>query len=457
MLLIGHRNGDFNNDNCLDLVIANQGTDEIGISLGFNYPTFLIKKDSTPASVTNNDLNNANILDLVVVDMKAMNILVFIGKENGLFADSMVYRTGIGSSPISAKIGDFNNDFHLDIAVAHSKNDSIGILYGYGNGTFADRIIYSTGSNSAPISVTVGSINRDDYSDMVVALSGTNQLAIFMGYNNGVSDWPQCHSVGSGKGPVSACIDEFNVNYRTDIILVNQVSEVVTILFDYDNESFSKIKVFKPVTGSLPTTVSIDGLNNDGYLDMTVILTGINSVALLFDYDNGNFTESMVWSTGDGSCPTNVALGDVNSDNLIDIVTANYQTDSVEVLCQDKRQMFLNQITYSTGTNSYPRSVIVADFNSDDHKGGKTDFFDLNLKKIKEIRKNQKNQENPNDLMKIELYSHPFKPKCKKCDKIHLWKKYYTDMNMLVILTLREIWNFKGSKQLPVYLEQETE
>ncbi|CAF4733073.1 unnamed protein product, partial [Rotaria magnacalcarata] len=54
-----------------------------------------------------------------------MNILVFIGKENGLFADSMVYRTGIGSSPISAKIGDFNNDFHLDIAVAHSKNDSI--------------------------------------------------------------------------------------------------------------------------------------------------------------------------------------------------------------------------------------------------------------------------------------------------------------------------------------------
>ncbi|CAF4041665.1 unnamed protein product [Rotaria magnacalcarata] len=28
---------------------------------------------------------------------------------------------------------------------------------------------------------------------------------------------------------------------------------------------------------------------------------------------------------------------------------------------------------------------------------------------------------------------------------------------MLVIPTLREIWNFKGSKQLPVYLEQETE
>ena len=45
----------------------------------------------------------------------------------------------------SLAVGDFNNDTHLDIVVANYGDNNIGVLLGYGDGSFANQTTYSTG------------------------------------------------------------------------------------------------------------------------------------------------------------------------------------------------------------------------------------------------------------------------------------------------------------------------
>ena len=95
------------------------------------------------------DFNSDNRLDIVVANVNGGNVGVFIGYGDGTFSDMIPYLTGSHSGPVSVAVSDFNNDGRLDIAVANSGTDNIGVLFGNGNGTFSSQSTHSTGSDSA--------------------------------------------------------------------------------------------------------------------------------------------------------------------------------------------------------------------------------------------------------------------------------------------------------------------
>ncbi|CAF4446591.1 unnamed protein product, partial [Adineta steineri] len=75
----------------------------------------------------------------------------------------------------------------------------------------------------------------------------------------------------------------------------------------------------------------------------------------------GTFLAQTIYTTDTN--PSSVAVADVNSDNLPDIIVANYGSNNVGVLINAGSGTFLAQTTYSTDTNPY--SAAVADVNSD--------------------------------------------------------------------------------------------
>ena len=89
------------------------------------------------------------------------------------------------SHPHSVAVDDFNNDSWLDIAVAYSGTNKIGIFIGYGNGSFSPSIMYSTGEFSRPISVAVGDINHDHWMDIVVANYDSHTVGVLLGHGDG--------------------------------------------------------------------------------------------------------------------------------------------------------------------------------------------------------------------------------------------------------------------------------
>src|SRR5256885_667338 len=89
------------------------------------------------------------------------------------------------SQPRSVAVADLNNDHHLDIVIANYGTNSIGILLGFGNGSFQDQTTYSTGYDSIPYSLAVADFNKDNQLDIAVANYGTDNIGILLGYSNG--------------------------------------------------------------------------------------------------------------------------------------------------------------------------------------------------------------------------------------------------------------------------------
>jgi hypothetical protein len=414
--------GEFNNDNQSDMVVANSGTDNIQVALDYSKGAFISKitystgSDSYPNFVTTADFNKDNRLDIAVANFWADNINVFLGFGNESFDEASVHSTDLASFPESLAVGDFNNDTWMDIAVANSGNDNIGILLGfdfatflnqtinvpggvptpfrlavadfnndhqwdivvanrdiaivgiylgYGNGTFSQQISYQTGYSSSPISVAVGDFNSDNQLDIVVANSDDNNIGLFLGYGNGSFQPQQTLSTGSSSYPVSLAVGDFNNDSRLDIVVVNQNSDNVRIYLSYGNGTFATPIVYRLPSNSYPNWVVAGDLNNDKILDIAVANYYRDSIAILFGYGNGSVGKLITLSTGYYSGPSTIALADLNQDNLPDIAVANNEAQNIQVYFGYGNGTFVLQTTYSTGSSSYMNMIVAQDVNND--------------------------------------------------------------------------------------------
>ena len=86
------------------------------------------------------------------------------------------------SNTISLISGDFNNDAKIDLMVANRGDNTVGLLFGNGNGTFMHQILYTTGID--PSSFVSGDFNGDSRLDVGVVNALGNDVAILLNHCN---------------------------------------------------------------------------------------------------------------------------------------------------------------------------------------------------------------------------------------------------------------------------------
>ncbi|CAF3572625.1 unnamed protein product [Rotaria socialis] len=164
--------------------------------------------------------------DIAVINGNEKNVGVLLGYGNGSFAAQTTFPTGM--NPWVIAVGDFNNDTRLDIVIANGPNTTISVLLGYGNGTFATQTTFSTSNN--PQAVTVGDLNKDNRLDIVAANFDSATVGVFLGYGNGT--FANQSTFSTGNSPQSVTVGDFNNDTRLDIAVANDGANSVGILLN---------------------------------------------------------------------------------------------------------------------------------------------------------------------------------------------------------------------------------
>ncbi|CAF4827256.1 unnamed protein product, partial [Rotaria sp. Silwood2] len=364
--------GDFNNDGHLDIAVANYGTNNVGILLGhgngsFEIPVTYFLPYSIPYSIAIGDFNNDQQLDIAVTNYDTNGVSILIGYANGTFASPMTFSTGLGSYPYAVVAGDFNNDNQLDIVVTNSGTDTVGVFLGYGNGSFEKQETYFIGASSRPSYVALGDFNNDQQLDIAVSNTGTYNISIFIGFGNGTFAIIATHSISSKSSPFGIAVGDFDKDNQSDIVVANAETNSILLLTGYATKPSKTPNTYSTGVGADSYYMVTADFNNDNQLDLAVVNFGVDNIGIFLGYGNGSFAKQVTYSTGDGSAPATVAIGDINNDNLLDIVVANLHSDDFGVLLGYGNGTFANIRSYFLGVASSAIAVAVGDFNKDNH------------------------------------------------------------------------------------------
>ena len=327
----------------------------------YNQITYSTGATSSPYSVAVVDVNSDNKPDIIVANSGTDNVGVILNAGNGTFLNQTTYSTVTGSSPFSAVVVDVNGDTKPDIVVANSGTHNVGVLLNAGNGTFLAQTIYSTGGTSAPRSAVVYDVNGDNKPDIIVANTGTPNVGVLLNAGNGT--FLAQTTYASGASPRSIDVADVNGDNKPDIIVMNNGGPTVSVLLNAGNGTFLAQTAYSTGAGSTPRLISLGDLNGDNRTDIVVANSGTNNVGVLLNAGNGTFPVVTGYTTGGTSAPRGVALGDVNGDNTLDIIVGETGANSVGVLLNAGNGTFLAQTTYTVGTQPY--GVEVADVNGD--------------------------------------------------------------------------------------------
>ena len=334
--------GDFNRDKSVDIALANQNGRSVSLFFGLGNGTFSSQKlysvnpNAVLHSITVSDINNDTLLDILIADYNQLDssIAIFYGFGDGNFTLPTIYSTGLNSRPYSIATADFNNDKKVDLAVTYWNKDSIGVFIQVNSEPFASSESFPTGFQSQPKSVALGDFNNDNYLDIVVANSQTNNIGILLGYGNGNFTNQLTYSTGSNSLPSSIGIGDFNDDNYLDITVVNTATDNVGIFFGYGNGTFTRMTIYSTGISSVPVAIAVSDMNRDNYLDLIIANWGTNNVLVLLGKGDGSFSEPKTYSVGYNARPQSVSIGDLNNDQMLDIVVANNGTNYVEILLQ---------------------------------------------------------------------------------------------------------------------------
>lgn len=374
---------DFNGDHKLDLAVTNLGSNDVSILLGRGDGTFApavnVAVGMGPAGIAAGDFNHDGKVDLAVANSGTAldhnqgpnpnTVQILLGDGRGSFNPTSVIP--VQKEPLVLLVADINKDNKQDIAVS-SGSGFVSELLGNGNGSFQQPRAFKIAptANNMAVADFDGDGNIDiavTVSNLTIAKNLTNIITLF---GDGTGNF-RAIDTPSGRDPSAVVAGDFNHDGKVDYITANFDSNTVAVVLGMGNGKFFDAGAgIADRTTFSNSTIAAD-FNNDGVLDLAVANTGVvgafgNNVTVLLGNKSGGFEASGSFVTG--TQPAAIAAADLNHDGILDLVVAdagtNIDDEDVSVLLGKGNGAFQKASHFSSGLGS-PRSIAVADFNSD--------------------------------------------------------------------------------------------
>jgi hypothetical protein len=343
--------------------------------------------------------------DRIPVSLSTFSPSLLNGTLNspGTIANPLVnYATGNSPSFVATNILRGNSTVDgtfYDLIVANSADNTVSVLLGNGDGTFANQVAYPLGAttDTDPVWIATGSFDATNNPtiDLAVANKGSNTVSILLGQEDSTSTATGTFVAGTdiptGKAPVCVVAADFHDIAATgflDLAVANQTDDTITIYQGNGDGTFKPPTLVQLPSGFAPTSLATGHFTNSGHTDLVVteeatVSNNAGIVQILLGNGDGTFTQAPQSPYVVGNTPAFVATADFNGDGVTDLAIANSGAPSTATngtgVTGNSVTIFFgnpnpNQIdtgngtftapaTYAAGTG--PTSIAVADFNQD--------------------------------------------------------------------------------------------
>ena len=330
---------------------------QLSLSIGGTFASPLVYTvGSTSIGSATGDLNGDGYKDIVVTNRNSANVSVLMNNRNGTFAAAVNYTAG--TSPRSVAITDLNGDGKGDLIVTNRTSYTMSVLMNNGDGTFGTKTDYSINDN--PIEMTINDFNGDGHMDVAIVVDTSELLYVFINSGNGIFNPYRAYSVGTGTGDIAS--GDLNGDNKPDLVFSNSTYARMVILMNKGDGTFNP-RIEQSMSAAV-NSINIGDFNGDGKNDA---VGGISGGIYLW-LNNGTGTLSYIGSTIPSiTYNYDIATEDINSDGKIDLVSANYTSNTISVFLNTGVSPFFGSRTaYSTTGNAY--SLNVNDLNNDGKK-----------------------------------------------------------------------------------------
>jgi len=323
--------GDLDGDEDLDLVVANEGSDNVSVLLGNGTGSFAAAVDyvagTEPTCVAVGLFDAGDAPDLAVANETTNDVSILLGNGDGTFKAAVNYSTG--SSPTSVVVGDVNEDGDLDLVVSNWGDSDVSVLAGNGDGTFQAADDYGVGMYTYPSEVAIGYLDGDSHLDLATSNQFSSDLSVLLGNGDGSFQTAEICDLEDNTYASAVAIGHLNPDGYADLVVSNEFGHDVSVLLGNGDGTFQAAEDYP--AGTAPFSVGIEDLDLDGNADLAVAdWTNTGVVWVLLGNGDGTFQTAESYATQTKA--SSVAIGDLDNDYVQDLAVANYGSGTVSVL-----------------------------------------------------------------------------------------------------------------------------
>jgi FG-GAP-like repeat len=333
----------------------------------------MVKTGPSPGSVESADFNNDGFADLAVTSETDSSVTIFLGNGKGGFSQSKASSFPAGSIPNDISVFDFNKDGNIDLAFANHERKYLTVLLGNGKGDFlpAPKSPFSVHGIPHTHGIATGDFNKDGRPDLVTDSWGNDQVEVLFGDSLNLFEGPT-HFFKVGRHPYQRLrAADVNGDGITDIVTTNSESNDVTVLLSDGKGGFTEAPGSPFACGDAPFGLAIGDVNADGNPDLAVLNSpasmaegkGKNGLTIMLGNGKGGFTRSHDSPFDAGRIPNRVAIGDLNGDNINDIVSSDNSSDKIFVFLMNNKGNVSSAFALTVG--NHPKGIAIAYLNAD--------------------------------------------------------------------------------------------
>ncbi|MBX7144932.1 MAG: VCBS repeat-containing protein [Oligoflexia bacterium] len=320
---------DFNQDGYQDVATANREGRSVSIFAGNGDGSLTdIGEISIPGggtSLASGDMNIDGIPDLVVSSCHehcdGSDILILTGQGDGQFF--VTSQSTLAGVAYNVAIADFNSDGLPDVAASDYPNDRLYVLTQQTPGVFS---VTELPCADKPIALQAADINNDGRVDLLSSNHGAGSSSLYLSVETGFENRVD---IPTGSLPYAIKLADMNNDQILDLLVAHSSEPAHISIFRGQGDGNFELAYKIPVDDRLVYIDSAD-FNSDGLNDIIVTRNKRSYASVYLNKGDFDFIRHGIPIQAHNNVYS-LAVGDLDSDGLPDLVTVDYEASSLSV------------------------------------------------------------------------------------------------------------------------------